>query len=98
MLRLLSPFLQCLFIVATLRLIIPTGINILNVIASFSSAAGKENISSVFMSDKKKKKPEKSKSYIIASCLTSAPSCGTLAAIPNPKIWFPKMRKIQGII
>lgn len=25
------------------------------------------------------------RNYIFASCLTSAPSCGTLAAIPNPK-------------
>lgn len=73
--------------VATLPLIIPIGINILNIIASYSSAAGKENIFSVFMSDKKKKTLRKV-SYIIVSCLTSAPSCGTLAAIPNPKISF----------
>lgn len=73
--------------VATLPLIIPIGITILNIIASYSGEAGKENFGGffLFMSDKRKN-PEKS--YVLASCLTSAPSCGTLEAVPNPKISF----------
>lgn len=86
--------------VATLPLIIPIGTNIVNIIvASYSSAGGKENFFPVFMSDKRKrKKTGKSKNSILASCLTSAPSCGALAAIPNPKIWFSEVKKNQDVI
>lgn len=67
--------------VAVLPLIILIGINILNVNILHSTAVEKGNIFSVFMIGKKitRKVP------FSASCLTSAPSCGILAAIPNPK-------------
>lgn len=84
--------------VATLALIIPIGITILNIIASYSGAAAKKIFFffNLFMCDKRKN-PEKS--YIIASCLTSAPSCGTLEAVPNPQnLFLAKLRKIQVII
>lgn len=51
--------------VAPLPLIIPIGLNFLNIVASYSSAAGKENIFSVFMSDKKKKPWEKLLHYCV---------------------------------
>lgn len=80
MLRLVCPFLKYIFMVATLPLIIPIGINILNITHHHILVQQEKRIF-FYVYDWKKY----NENYIFASCLTSAPSCGTLAAIPNPK-------------